>query len=112
MSRINRGKPLRVDPNMVPLGGGQAIVEILNLDVTNLAWTPVRLPNVADLACKAFFAKLRGGGAWRLSHLAAGARFLSIAKEFAVDLVQDRNALLFYVQSIAASDVFEIMFLD
>lgn len=110
--RVNRGKPFRVDQDMNPIRGGEAIVEILNIAVTSGGWTAVQLPATLNLACKSVLAKLKAGTAWRLSYLATGARYITITNEVSIDLVQDQAAILFYAQSVAATGILEVVLLD
>lgn len=112
MAKVNRGRELRLDQNMNKINGVEAIIDILNLDVNNSTWTAVQLPNTLGVACKTVVAKLRAGGAWKISHESDGSTYLTVASDISINLVQDKNATLFYAQSAAASGVLEVMLLD
>jgi len=113
MARVNRGTPYRYDQQMVPIPGGSAIIEVLNVAVTNGAWTAILMPNrVAESACKSIICKMRVAGTWQLSHLATGARYYSVGTQpLAMDIAKDRAEVLFYVNP-GADGVFEVILLD
>ena len=110
--KVNRGQPYRGDQNSFPIPGGSVISDVLNIAVTNGAWTPIPLTVASKLACKSIICKMRVAGTWQLSHLATGARYYSVGTQpLAMDIAKDLGEILFYVNP-GADGVFEVILLD
>lgn len=91
---------------------GQSIVDILEVAVTSGTWTAVQLGGADQMACKSALAAMRDGTNYKISHLSNGARYKTIRGSFSLDIAKERGAVLFYVQSIAASGTLEVVLLD
>ena len=90
--------------------GGTRITNILEVAVVDDAWTAIPL-GATDI-CRAIAAGLRSGANWKLSHLAAGTRYKTIRGTIGMDVIKDKSANLFYVQTASGNDTLECILLD
>jgi len=102
----------RADPSGVPILGGSIISDVLIVNIAVATWTAVTLQDVTKMACKSIVAKMRDGTDWKLSHLAAGTRYATIAGNLTLDMAKGRGEVLFYAQSSEATGVLEVILLD
>jgi hypothetical protein len=104
--------PFKRDASGEVINAGQSIVDILNSALTSGVWTPVGLSGVDKMACKSILAGMRDGSNWKLSHLSNGARYRTVRGTLSIDMAKEKEEVLFYAQSSAASGTLEVILLD
>ena len=92
------------------VSGGTWIPNILNVAVTDDAWTAIELGE--DDSCRAIDAGLRSRGEWKLSHLSDGARYRTIDSNISLNIIKGNSKRLFYVQTTSGNATLECILLD
>lgn len=90
--------------------GGTQIRNILNVGVTDAAWTAISLG--AKDTCRAISAGLRSGGSFKLSHMSEGTKYKTIQENINMDIVKELSKTLFYIQTTSGDDTLECIILD
>jgi len=111
--KVNQGISYRCDTDGVPIPGGSSFPDILNVAVTSGTWTPITLTTRRRLmGCKSILCKMRAGGSWLLSHLAAGTRYFTVSgAPLSIDIAHEKEEILFYVNP-TVTGTFEVILLD
>lgn len=105
-----QGSAYKLDPNMIPIPDGSQISDVLNVAVTNAAWTAITL--AASTSCKKIVAKLRDNSAWRVSAILLGTTYLTVVDKLELNIAKTAGQVLFYAQSVAANGTLEVLLED
>lgn len=92
------------------VSSGTKIVQILNVSVSDSAWTAITLG--AEDSCRAVEVGLRSGDGWKLAFESTGARYRTITKNIGVNIIKSKEDTLFYVQTALGSGTLECILLD
>lgn len=109
---INRSDslPYRSESNTRVIHAGTSIRDILEISIADDSWQAVAVPE--GISCKAILATTRDGGDWKISHLVAGARYLTVKAPLSIDIAGLSEEILFYAQSSSGNKTLEVLFLD
>lgn len=115
--RSRPGKPMRKDADGYPIQGGQSVVRVFTVTLTNTAWAAVTIPDVANLAAKFLLVGERSGGAWKMSYDEDGTAYITFlqntaGKPFELRVAPLRGDTVFYAQSSGASGTLEVAIID
>lgn len=92
------------------VASGTKIVQILNVSVSDGAWTAITLG--ATDSCRAVEAGLRSGGSWKLAFESTGAKYRTVTRDINIDVIKSAEDTLFYVQTTSGNDTLECTLLD
>jgi hypothetical protein len=95
---------------MIPILDGSQVSDVLNVAVTNAAWTAITL--AAGTSCKKIVAKLRDNSAWRVSAILLGTTYLTVVDKLELNIAKTAGQVLFYAQSVAANGTLEVLLED
>lgn len=101
---------MRDQRSTVLTAGGTKIVQILNVAVTDAAWTAIILGATDN--CRSVELGLRSGGSFKLSHVSNGATYKTISPNIALDIIKSGSDNLCYIQTSSGADTLECILLD
>lgn len=102
--------PYRADANSRVIPSGQSIRDITNTTIADDSWTAISMSS--DINCKSILVVTKGNVVWKISHLATGARYLTVRAPLAINIAGIPSEVLFYAQSESEDQVLEVLFLD
>lgn len=92
------------------ISSGTKIVQILNVSVSDGAWTAITLG--ATDSCRAVEIGLRSGAGWKLAYESTGAAYRTIGENISIDIVKSGGDILLYAQTASGNDTLECVLLD
>ena len=101
--------PLRRDSKGVVISGGSKIIDTKEVSISAAGWVAVTLGTTDH--CKSIFVRTRDGAEWYLSAQSGGTRYLTIARDFSMDLVADPSETIFYAKG-STTTTLEVLLLD
>jgi hypothetical protein len=100
----------RKDANSRVIPSGTSIRDITNTTIKDNTWEVISVP--AGINCKSVLIVTRGNVVWKISHLVAGTRYLTVRAPLMIDIAGIPLEVLFYAQSDSGDQVLEVLFLD
>ena len=89
-----------------PISGGTAL-STKSFDLTDSTWTAI---NIAGEYCKQFVAKTRSGSNFKSADDSVGTNYITITGSVSVEMWG--HGVLFYAQSVDATDTLELLYID
>lgn len=93
-----------------PIPGGSRIVDIIEAALTSSSWKRISMPD--NTYCKQLLAGTRDQSNWRLSAVANGTTYKTMAGDMALEIAGVPLETLFYAQSVNATATLEVMLVD